>query len=91
MLALKPRHFLIPTETGEIPLEYTLLVDAGASEHTGRKAREDLVMSLANIGVLDPTAVLEAIDFPGRAEIIKRMEAQQQQMMAQGIDPSKGK
>lgn len=91
MLAIQSRHFLIPTEDGEMPLEYTLLVDAGASEHTGRKAREDQVMSLANMAIIDGQAVLEALDFPGRAEISKRMAAQQEKMMAMGIDPSKGK
>lgn len=89
MLEIGGRHFLIPTEEGEVPLEYTLLVDAGASEHTGRKAREDQVLSLANMGVIDGQAVLEALDFPGRAEISKRMAAQQEKMMAMGIDPNK--
>jgi hypothetical protein len=89
MLATNARHFLIPTSSGEVPLEYTLLVDAGASQHTGRKAREDQVLGLANMGILDAQAVLEALDFPGRAEIIKRLQAQQQQMMAAGIDPNK--
>lgn len=87
MLAVQSRHFLIPTESGEMPLEYTLLVDAGASEHTGRKAREDQVLSLANMGIIDGQAVLEALDFPGRAEISKRMAAQQEKMMAMGIPP----
>ncbi len=91
MLQVQGRHFLIPTEGGEVPLEYTLLVDAGASEHTGRKAREDQVLGLANMGVIDGQAVLEALDFPGRAEIQKRMDAKAQQAMAMGIDPAKGK
>ena len=91
MLQVKPRHFLIPTPDGELPLEYTLLVDAGASEHTGRKAREDQVLSLGNMGVLDPQAMLEALNFPGRSEIIKRLDEQRKQMMAAGIDPAKGK
>lgn len=89
MLQTAARHFLIPTASGEMPLEYTLLVDAGASQHTGRKAREDQVLGLANMGLLDGQAVLEALDFPGRAEIIKRMQATQQQMAAQGIAPGK--
>ncbi len=89
MLSIQPRHFLIPTMDGEVPLEYTLLVDAGASQHTGRKAREDQLFSLANLGIIDGEAVLDGLDFPGRAEIIKRMQAQQQQMMAAGIDPNK--
>ena len=88
MLAVQGRHFLIPTETGEVPLEYTLLVDAGASEHTGRKAREDQVLSLANMGILDGEAVLEALDFPGRAAITKRMKAMQEKMLAMGVDPN---
>lgn len=91
MLQVQPRHFLIPTQDGEVPLEYTLLVDAGASQHTGKKAREDQVLGLANMGIIDGQAVLEAIDFPGRSEIIKRMQATQQAMAAQGIDPTKGK
>lgn len=92
MLQVQGRHFLIPTETGEVPLEYTLLVDAGAAEHTGRKAREDQVLGLANMGIIDGEAVLEALDFPGRGAILKRMQAMQQQMLAQGIDPNaKGK
>lgn len=92
MLQVQGRHFLIPTEKGEVPLEYTLLVDAGASEHTGRKAREDQVLGLANMGIIDGQAVLEALDFPGRAAITKRMTAMQEKMMAMGIDPNaKGK
>lgn len=89
MLAVQSRHFLIPTEDGEMPLEYTLLVDAGASEHTGRKAREDQVLSLANMGVIDGQAVLEALDFPGRAEISKRMQVAADKALAMGIDPNK--
>jgi hypothetical protein len=87
MLQTAARHFLIPTATGEVPLEYTLLVDAGASSHTGRKAREDQVLALANMGVIDPQAVLEALDFPGRTEITKRMTQAQQALAAQGIAP----
>lgn len=89
MLQLQGRHFLIPTEDGEMPLEYTLLVDAGASEHTGRKTREDQLLSLANMGIIDGQAVLEGLDFPGRAEITKRMAAMQEKMMAMGVDPNK--
>lgn len=88
MLAIPPRHFLIPTVEGEVPLEYTLQIDAGASEHTGRKAREDQLFSLANLGIIDGQAVLDGLDFPGRAEILKRMAAQQQAMIAAGIDPN---
>ncbi len=91
MLSIQPRHFLIPTMDGEIPLEYTLLVDAGASEHTGRKAREDQYLSLANMGIIDGEAVLEGLDFPGRAEITKRMQAKEARMAAMGIEPGKGK
>lgn len=89
MLQTGARHFLIPTADGEVPLEYTLLVDAGASQHTGKKAREDQVLGLANMGLIDAQAVLEAIDFPGRSEIIKRMQAKAQQDAAMGIDPNK--
>jgi hypothetical protein len=89
MLEIQPRHFLIPTLDGEMPLEYTLLVDAGAREHTGRKAREDQVMGLANMGMIDAQAVLEALEFPGRNEILKRLAAAREQEMAMGIDPNK--
>lgn len=87
MLAIQPRHFLIPTRDGEVPLEYTLLVDAGAAQHTGRKAREDQLFSLANLGIIDGQAVLDGLDFPGRAEIIKRMNAARQEALAAGVDP----
>lgn len=89
MLAVNPRHFLIPTMEGEVPLEYTLLVDAGASQHTGRKANEDQLFSLKNLGVIDGQAVLDGLDFPGRAAIIKRMNDMQAQAMAMGVDPNK--
>lgn len=88
MLAIQPRHFLVPTLDGEVPLEYTLQVDAGASEHTGRKAREDQLLGLANMGIIDGQAVLDGLDFPGRSEILKRMQAQQDKMIAAGIDPN---
>lgn len=87
MLDVKPRHFMCPTESGEVPLEYTLLIDAGASEHTSRKVREDLALSLANMGMLDARAVLEAVDWPGRDSVAKRVEAQQQMMAASGQAP----
>lgn len=84
MLSIKPRHFMVPSIDGEIPLQYTLLIDAGASQHTNRKVREDLILSLLNMGAIDVRAALDFLNVPGRYAITQRVEAQQQMMAAQG-------
>lgn len=73
---LQSRHFLVPGPDGEAPLNYTLLVDAGAATHTSRKVREDLAMQLFAMGAIDQYALLEAVDWPNRFEVFKRIQYQ---------------
>lgn len=72
-IALKSRHFYTPSDTGEVPMRFNLLVNAGSSSHTSRKVREDQIVMLFSLGVVDEQAVLEILDIPNRQVILERV------------------
>lgn len=80
-LALRARHFMMPTENGAIPLEYTLFVNAGADDDTSRRAREEKYTSLYGMGLLDPYSALKALDVPNAEDVYNRM----MQLQASGM------
>lgn len=73
-MQLAQRHFYLPGPDGEAPLNYNLLVDAGASQATSQRARKEDAMMLYSMGVVDEMYVMDVFDVPGREEIFKRLE-----------------
>lgn len=74
-LALKARHFYLPTPDGHtLPMRFTLAVNAGSELPTSRIAKAQEADVLFAMGALDHEAVLEAHKWPGRANIIKRIK-----------------
>lgn len=86
-LALRSRHFMVPTENGAIPMDFTLMVDAGSSSDTSRKVREDKMMTLFTLGAIDAYTLLEALNIPNRTQVIQRV----QQMQQAGLQNPPGK
>lgn len=82
-LALRARHFLVPTSNGAVPLEYTIAVEAGSSDDTSRRVREDKYITLFTLGAIDILTLLEALQVPNRDKVMERVTAQQ----AAGIEP----
>lgn len=71
-LFLRHRHFYLP-HGQEHPLKFTLLVNAGSEQHTGRKMREDKYIMLFTMGAIDEIALLEALEVPNRQAIAARV------------------
>jgi hypothetical protein len=86
-LALKARHFQIPTSEGAVPMKYQLLVDAGSRLHTSRAMREDREIQLYTLGAIDVTALLEGLDYPNAAVVSERVQAAQEAAAAAGGAP----
>ncbi len=75
-LALRSRHFMVPTAEGAVPMEFQLWITAGSSLPISRQARAQEADVLFAMGALDVQGVLEAHDYPNRDEIIQRVKAQ---------------
>jgi len=75
MLALRGRHFFVPTEQGADPMKFSLYVRAGSAMPISRAARIQEAETLFAMGALDPQAVLEAHDYPNREQILQRVNA----------------
>ena len=94
-LGLTGRHFYAPQpdENGKLsesPLKFSLWIQAGSSFPTSRQARAAEADILLGLGAIDQEATLEAHDYPGRAQIIERMQQQkagQQQTQQRRIRP----
>jgi hypothetical protein len=89
-LALKARHFMVPTEEGAVPMKFQMWVQAGSSLPVSRQARAQEADVLFAMGALDQQAVLEAHDYPNRHEILQRLglAAQIEQITGQQIGPN---
>lgn len=74
-LALRSRHFMAPTKYGATPMDYQLLVDAGAGTDTSRKVREDKLMQLFTLGAIDDLTLLEGLNIPNYLKIFQRVSA----------------
>lgn len=74
-LALKAKHFYLPTPDGfSLPMRFTLSVNAGSSLPTSRIARAQEADVLFAMGAIDGQAVLEAHQWPGAAAITERVK-----------------
>jgi hypothetical protein len=74
-LALKSRHFMVPTTEGAVPMEFQLWMTAGSALPISRQQRTGDADVLFAMGALDEQAVLEAHDYPNRDEILARINA----------------
>jgi hypothetical protein len=85
-LKLSASHFIRTTKSGQAPLKFTLLVNAGASKPTSRSARFAEALQLKEVGAVDNQYVLEAARVKHIPQVMQRLQAQQQaemQMQAQ--------
>lgn len=95
-LALKGRHFYYPQidpdgKLEELPLKFSLWIQAGSSFPTSRQARAAEADVLFGLGVTDDIAVLEAHDYPGRDAIIQRKQQAAQAAAQMGQETGGGK
>lgn len=89
-LALKSRHFLVPTSSGAFPLQFALGVDAGSRMHTSRSMREDRAIQLFTLGLVDRESALDDLSYPNAHNVAERMAQQEQQMAAMGQQAAPG-
>lgn len=82
-LSLRANHFMLPTEQGAAPIEYNLLVGAGADTDTSRKVREDKLITLWTLGALDLLSLHEGLNTPNKDQVVERVMQQQQA----GVEP----
>jgi hypothetical protein len=73
-------------ESGLSLIDIDVKVTAGSTMPTNRMARQTAAESLVSKGIYDREAALEYLDDPKKDEIIARMKAQDQAMMAAGIE-----
>jgi len=80
-LALRPRHFMIPTADGLTPLKYVLNINAGSSLPTSRQARAQQADRAFAIGTYDRQAWYQANQIPNWQAIEQRIERREQMGM----------
>lgn len=80
-LGLRGGHFMVESGQSKVPMQYQLLVDAGAGTDTSRKVREDKAITLFTLGALDVYSLLEALQIPNRDEVYQRVLSQAQSGM----------
>src|SRR5205823_5986703 len=73
MKTLKARHFYGPNEKDATPLKYVVQIRAGAVGPTSRQARIQEVLQLYALGAVDDQAVLDAFQFRGAQDVLKRL------------------
>lgn len=71
-LALRARHFLVPTKEGAAPLQYTLQIQAGSSFPTSRTARIAEADKLYSMQAIDDQALLQAHQWPNIDTLMER-------------------
>lgn len=72
-LALKARHFQVPTEAGAPPFKYSLVIQAGASMPTSRGARVKEADQAYVWGIIDRQAWFEAHQYPNWQTVLQRV------------------
>jgi hypothetical protein len=75
-IALRARHFQLPSENGAIPLRYNILVNAGSALPVSRSAYLEQMNFLFSVGAIDRKALLEAHRVPKWQLIDKRVQAE---------------
>ena len=71
-LAIRGEHFYTSSDKGRVPMRFQISVEAGSSLPTSKQARMAEADTLYAMQAIDREAVLEAHNFPGRKEIVKR-------------------
>ena len=71
-IALRARHFQVPSQFNNTPWKYILQVRAGSHFPTSRQARIAEIMQLYALGAVDDEAVLKAYNFPHYREVLDR-------------------
>lgn len=71
-LAIRGEHFYTSSDKGRVPMRFQISVEAGSSLPTSKHARMAEADTLYAMQAIDREAVLEAHNFPGRKEIVKR-------------------
>jgi hypothetical protein len=74
-MALRARHFYVPSIKGEVPLRFSLWVQGGSTLPISRMARAQEADVLYAMGAIDRIALLEAHDYPNRDQIVQRITA----------------
>ena len=82
-LALRSRHFMMPSENGASPLRFQILVNAGAGLPVSRQALMEEANFLFSVGAIDRQALLEMHRFPHWREVLDRLVAFEQSQMAE--------
>lgn len=73
-LALRARHFNVPTEKGATPLKYSINITAGAQMPTSRQSRAAQANFAYGVGLIDRQAWFEANQYPNWQTINARIE-----------------
>jgi hypothetical protein len=79
-LALRGRHFTVPSDDGAVPLKFQLTVDGGSRRHISKAMREDRLVQLFTLGAVDAETLLTGLEIPNAGEIAaKAAQAQSEQ------------
>lgn len=84
-MVLFKNHFLLPSKSGDTPLEYIIQVRAGASAPTSRQSRINEADKLFAMQVIDDQAVLEAHQYPHIKELLDRKYEKMQKGIMGGV------
>ena len=85
-MALRSMHFYTPSKKGRVPLKFSLLVDAGSSLPTSKRARVQEMDTLFAMGALDIPAILEIHKVPNWQNVWARIS----ELMAAGMQNPPG-
>lgn len=77
-LAIRSRHFQMPTQFGAIPLRFQVIVNAGAGLPVSRSAMMEEYNFLFSVNAIDRQALLQAHRIPNWRQIEERMMAMDQ-------------
>lgn len=84
-IALRARHFQVPTHFNGTPWKYSLKLEAGSDFPTSRQARIAEAMQLFTLGAIDDEELMRWLQIPGYRQIIERKY--QKQAMGFGLPP----
>lgn len=87
---LHTQHFYLSSPDGkQAPLKAGVQIRTGSDLPTSRSGRISEALALAGMGMLDQEAVLDVLDWPGRASIIPRMRELAAAQGALGAPPTR--
>jgi hypothetical protein len=85
---LRSQHFYLPDGDERVPLKFAVNIQAGSMLPTSKQARAQEAQTLLALGVIDGEAVLDTMDWPGRAAITARVREMQAMNGTLGQPPS---